>query len=331
MEAEESVISPSVYLEFLATQEVIMRDYVMLDFKDAMEANGQLFENAVVLEIGCGSALLSMWAARLGAARVIAQEPTPVAQVARQLVSQNQLDHIIEVIEGDIKEITMPVNKFDVIISKWMGACLMYNKSLDAVLYARDKWLKSDGYIFPCNARLYLTAATENRNYVPPKRFWSRFAGLNMSYASQIVQRMPLVAAVPADQLLAKSELLKTFDLMTLKRNDLSFTTKFCLPIVRKCIAHWFVVYFEFDFPHNDGVKTISTSPLAPCTQWKQTLFHIDEHLPLCVNDTISGLFVVKRGDRHLDFDINWRCQNDLINIRMHKQICRMQGKAANM
>ncbi|XP_068148705.1 protein arginine N-methyltransferase 1-B-like [Drosophila tropicalis] len=171
MEADESVISPSVYLEFLATQEVIIRDCVMLEFKEAMESNWQLFKNAVVLEIGCGSALLSMWAARLGAARVIAQEPTTVAQVARQLVSHNQLDHIIEVIEGDIKEIALPVNNVDVIISKWMGACLMFNTSLDAVLYARDKWLKSGGHIFPRNARLYLTAATENRHYVPPKFF----------------------------------------------------------------------------------------------------------------------------------------------------------------
>ena len=37
----------------------------------------------------------------------------------------------------------------DIIISEWMGYCLFYESMLDTVLYARDKWLKPDGLMFP--------------------------------------------------------------------------------------------------------------------------------------------------------------------------------------
>ena len=37
----------------------------------------------------------------------------------------------------------------DIIISEWMGYCLFYESMLDTVLYARDKWLKPGGLMFP--------------------------------------------------------------------------------------------------------------------------------------------------------------------------------------
>lgn len=37
----------------------------------------------------------------------------------------------------------------DIIISEWMGYCLFYESMLETVLYARDKWLKPGGMLFP--------------------------------------------------------------------------------------------------------------------------------------------------------------------------------------
>jgi len=33
---------------------------------------------------------------------------------------------------------------------------------LDSVLFARDKWLKKDGFLFPQTARMYLTAFSDD-------------------------------------------------------------------------------------------------------------------------------------------------------------------------
>jgi hypothetical protein len=40
-----------------------------------------------------------------------------------------------------VEEITLPVDKVDIIVSEWMGYFLFYESMLDTVLYARDKWL----------------------------------------------------------------------------------------------------------------------------------------------------------------------------------------------
>lgn len=59
----------------------------------------------------------------------------------------------------------------DVIISEWMGYCLFYESMLNTVIFARDKWLKSCGAMFPDRARLYL-CAIEDRQYKDDKINW---------------------------------------------------------------------------------------------------------------------------------------------------------------
>ena len=50
---------------------------------------------------------------------------------------------------GKIEEVTLPVEKVDIIISEWMGYCLLYESMLETVLFARDKWLAEGGLLFP--------------------------------------------------------------------------------------------------------------------------------------------------------------------------------------
>ena len=78
-----------------------------------------------------------------------------------QLVVTTLCDYhstVVEIIKGKVEEITLPVEKVDIIISEWMGYCLFYESMLDTVLYARDKWLVEDGMLFPDRATLYITA-----------------------------------------------------------------------------------------------------------------------------------------------------------------------------
>ena len=49
----------------------------------------------------------------------------------------------ITLIRGKIEQVTLPVEKVDIIISEWMGYCLFYESMLNSVLFARDKWMVS--------------------------------------------------------------------------------------------------------------------------------------------------------------------------------------------
>jgi protein arginine N-methyltransferase 1 len=122
--------------------------------------SAHLFKDKVVLDVGCGTGILCMFAAKAGAKKVIGVEMASIYNQAVQIVKDNKLDHVITLVKGKLEEITLPdgIEKVDIIISEWMGYFLLYESMLDTVLYARDKWLNKDGMIFPDKATIYLCA-----------------------------------------------------------------------------------------------------------------------------------------------------------------------------
>ena len=61
------------------------------------------------------------------------------------LSRENNLQDKITLIKGRIEDVDLPVTKVDIIISEWMGYFLLFESMLDSVLYARDKYMQSDG------------------------------------------------------------------------------------------------------------------------------------------------------------------------------------------
>ena len=70
--------------------------------------------------------------------------------------------------KGKLEETELPIQKFDIIISEWMGYFLLYESMLDTVLEARDRYLKPGGLIFPDSATLFI-AAIEDQEYKDEK------------------------------------------------------------------------------------------------------------------------------------------------------------------
>jgi protein arginine N-methyltransferase 1 len=73
------------------------------------------------------------------------------------------------------------VEKVDIIISEWMGYFLLFESMFDTVIYARDKWLSKDGFLFPDKAKMYI-ACVEDETYKKRKiDFWNKVYGVDMS------------------------------------------------------------------------------------------------------------------------------------------------------
>ena len=72
---------------------------------------------------------------------------------------------------------------------------------LDTVIYARDKWLKPDGLMFPDKASMWITAI-EDRDYKEEKiNWWDNVYGFDMSHIRNVALNEPIVDVVEPRQI----------------------------------------------------------------------------------------------------------------------------------
>jgi type I protein arginine methyltransferase len=108
------------------------------------------------------------FAAKAGAKHVIGVDMSSIIHKAREIVAANGFSDKITLLQGKMEEVELPFDKVDIIISEWMGYFLLYESMLDTVLYARDKYLKEDGLIFPDKATVFM-AGIEDGEYKDEK------------------------------------------------------------------------------------------------------------------------------------------------------------------
>merc|ERR1712178_438882 len=116
------------YAHFGIHEEMLKDEVRTLTYRNSMYYNKHLFKDKVVLDVGCGTGILCMFAAKAGARRVIGIECSSIIDYAEKIVKANGLDKVISLVRGKVEEVTLPedIGKVDIIISEWMGYCLFY-------------------------------------------------------------------------------------------------------------------------------------------------------------------------------------------------------------
>ncbi|GAB68448.1 probable protein arginine N-methyltransferase [Plasmodium cynomolgi strain B] len=157
-------------------------------YYDAIRKNEHLIKDKIVLDVGCGTGILSFFAAMSGAKHVYSIEKSNIIYTAVKIRDENNLTDKITFLKGLAEEIELPVDKVDIIISEWMGYCLLYENMLDTVLYCRDKWLREGGLLFPDKAYMYM-AGIEDSLYREEKfDFWRNCYDLNYTSVLPILK-----------------------------------------------------------------------------------------------------------------------------------------------
>ncbi|KUF96581.1 Dynactin subunit 1 [Phytophthora nicotianae] len=106
----------------------MITDRVRTDgYRNAIINNPQVFKDKVVLDVGCGTGILSMFAAQAGAAKVIGIDRSEMGDVAREIVAANGFSDVITILRGKVEEIELPVDKVDIIVSEWMATVFYMN------------------------------------------------------------------------------------------------------------------------------------------------------------------------------------------------------------
>jgi ribosomal protein L11 methylase PrmA len=80
-------------------------------YRDCIMSNAELFKDAVVLDVGCGTGILSMMAARAGAKQVIGVDMSDVVYQAMDIVKENDLQGVVTILRGRMEDVNLPVQK----------------------------------------------------------------------------------------------------------------------------------------------------------------------------------------------------------------------------
>ncbi|KAF2473212.1 arginine n-methyltransferas-like protein [Lindgomyces ingoldianus] len=300
--------------------EEMLKDEVRTrSYRDSIYQNGHLFKDKVVLDVGCGTAILSMFAVKAGAKHVIGVDMSTIIEKAREIVERNGMTSKITLLQGKMEEVKLPFDKVDIIISEWMGYFLLYESMLDTVLYARDKYLKKDGLIFPDKATIFM-AGIEDGEYKEEKiGFWDNVWGFDYTPLKHTAMTEPLVDTVDFKAVVTDPAAVITFDLYTVQPKDLAFTLPYTITAKRSDFIHALIAWFDIEFSACHKPIRFSTGPHTKYTHWKQTVFYLQEALTVENGETITGILSNKpseKNHRDLDIKISYKLNTD----DMHRQ-----------
>lgn len=330
---EKDVTSADYYFDsysHFGIHEEMLKDRVRTQsYMQAIEKNKHIFEGKIVLDVGCGTGILSMFAARAGAAKVYAVECSAIAEQAKRIISDNGFSDTVEVIQKKMEDVELPCQYVDIILSEWMGYFLLYESMLDTVLYARDKFLRPEtGVMLPDKAALYLCGIEDGEYKSEKIDFWDNVYGFDMKVIKDIALLEPLVDSVKSRAVNTNIVRVLKIDIMTCTKDDLQFKSDFCLKASRQDYCHALCAFFECAFTQIHSPIVISTSPHAPYTHWKQTVFYFEEPITICQGEEIFGSIECKPNDinvRDLDITIQHEFDGSCMKYDKKQQLFRLR------
>ncbi|KAF8904950.1 S-adenosyl-L-methionine-dependent methyltransferase [Mucidula mucida] len=298
------------YAHFGIHEEMLKDSVRTGSYRNAIINNPHLFEGKTVLDVGCGTGILSMFAAKAGAKHVVGIDMSNIIDQAQKIIEANNFKDKITLVKGKLEEAVLPIQEFDIIISEWMGYFLLYESMLDTVLLARDKYLKTGGLIFPDTATMYI-AAIEDQDYKEDKiNFWDNVYGFDYPCIKDIALKEPLVDTVDMKSVVTQTCAFKHINILTAKKEDLTFEVPFSLKATRDDYVHAFLAWFDISFECTHKKVRFSTGPHAQYTHWKQTVFYTPTTLTVNQGDTISGTLACSpnvKNPRDLDITMSYK------------------------
>ncbi|XP_055940291.1 protein arginine N-methyltransferase 3-like isoform X2 [Argiope bruennichi] len=279
----------STYDHFAIHHEMLQDKVRTLAYKDAILNNPEVFNGKRVLDVGCGTSILSMFAAKAGASFVMGVDKSDVIFQAMDIVRENGYEKIIDLFKGRVEDMPDPDQKFDIIVSEWMGYFLLFEGMMDSVIYARDKFLVPGGKIFPNRCTLSIQAVCDIEKYKEYVDFWDDVYGFKMTAMKKDVIKEANVEAVKPETACCQPITIKELDLTSCQVSDTEFSSTFDLVMFRSCAVTALIGYFDCYFDKDLSHKVVlSTSPQSASTHWKQTMFLLEKPVQVTEGEIVN-------------------------------------------
>ncbi len=253
--------------------------------------------DSMVLDIGSGTGIWAVAAALLGAKKVVAVERDPLlVRLIKNLARENGVQHKIEALEGDSREISM-AREFDLFISETIGNSAFDEDIISITLDARKRFLKRGAALIPSAVSLVVAPAQLKKL----SRKSPSGVPFNSNYFNSLSLNIPILLREKAGlKLIAERKELLRVDLRTVKKS----------PIFANLSARWklkntkgmncFVTWAEAILAEGIKLSTLETTSWAPIVYRFKPFSEIQGELGFVLDISTKNNFwsasLVKRG-----------------------------------
>jgi protein arginine N-methyltransferase 1 len=272
-----------------------------------------------VVEIGCGTGILSIFAARAGARRVVAIEESEIAAVAERMFRLNGCDGIVELRRTNSRDVELD-EPADLLIHEILGVDPFHENLIPAVLDARERLLRPGGRLLPSRVQvLCLGVEAEPRPHRDKAYFLAEAAEVQRLYGVDLTPVLDLLAQIDPRQLippygnddamlftpkvLSEECLLVDLDLHTGDLHRAGEPAEINLRIRNPGTLGALAIYFR---AHLDEETQLTNSPFAPPTSWGSPVRPLSSRVQVAAGDEVSLRVQLRgrNGRQYLDVDL---------------------------
>jgi hypothetical protein len=286
-DGSSTVLSPSQQPPDLPYHAVLLNDRERTT--SFVRAIGRVvLEDDVVLEIGTGTGVLAIAAARAGARHVYAVEANPaMVGVAESLVKANGLEGRISVIEGWSSQVVLS-ERADLLVAELIGNSPLDEQVLEATLDAQRRLLTPDARLIPRRLKvlalpvLFTDDVLETWVITPDAvSAWSSWYGMNFSPLADMTHgrahhRSLFGRSLENLEIVGEPVVLADVDLSRIE--SLQVESAATLTMDGPVTLNGILMYFEAELARS---VVLSTHPTVLGSHWRRPLWFLDEPLHL--------------------------------------------------
>lgn len=253
----------------------------------------------VVVDVGCGTGILSFMACEAGAKKVYAIEGGPIIETARELAIDNGFDDRIEFLDGWSTTVDIP-ELADVLITETIGSAGLDEGMIAWMCDGRERFLRPDAVLMPERLRLWIAAVESFEDHALAGDWWSPNLPYNYAAARRRAERTLWFADIVPEFLLGQPELAADIDFATVPNEMVAAAGE--LQIDRDGVLHGLACWF--DSLLCPGV-TVDNLPPREDSSWSHGFLPLAEPLEVFAGDKFDWNVTISADGEHWTWSLD--------------------------
>lgn len=261
--------------------------------------NASVKPGDVVVDVGCGTGVLSFMACEAGAKRVYAIEGAPIIEVARELAIDNGFADRIEFLDGWSVDVDIP-EPADVLITETIGSAGLDEGIVAWTADARQRLLRPGATMVPQRLRLWVAAAESFDDHALISDWWVPDLPYDFTSAHRRAAHSLWFTHISASNLLGQPELAADLDFATALNETITSAGQ--LRVDSDGTLHGLACWF--DSLLCPGV-TVDNLPPRQGSSWSQGFLPRAEPLEVSAGDELSWELSVSPDGHHWTWQVD--------------------------